>query len=151
MKIHEENILTVLKKIKDGTPGYPTRGPQAGKLRVLIGGPPCQVSERGPAFQRIHLPTPPLPVDGSAVGNSPMPASRYPPPPTLTPPPALQGFSKANRNASEEDKTKKNVLLPVFLEVLAVLKWDYAVIENVCGLLSGGYCRRDVCSPCAAS
>jgi hypothetical protein len=51
----------------------------------------------------------------------------------------LQGFSKANQGGAEE-KARRNVLVAVYLSVLAELKWDYFILENVAGLLSGALC-----------
>lgn len=54
--------------------------------------------------------------------------------------PCLQGFSKANQGEAEA-KARKNVMVAVYLSLLAELQWDYCILENVAGLLSGGCCR----------
>ncbi|KAL4447221.1 hypothetical protein ABPG77_007254 [Micractinium sp. CCAP 211/92] len=51
--------------------------------------------------------------------------------------PPCQGFSKANLS-SKEEKARKNILVGLYLSVLAELQWPYAIMENVTGLLAAG-------------
>ncbi|KAL4443686.1 hypothetical protein ABPG75_011423 [Micractinium tetrahymenae] len=51
--------------------------------------------------------------------------------------PPCQGFSKANMSG-KEDKARKNILVGLYLSVLAELQWPYAIMENVTGLLAAG-------------
>ena len=106
-KVFCEDICDFLTALQNKRAGHPSSGRRDGVVRILMGGPPCQV-------RCARAPTCDEGVGFAAWGDLAWRAC------------CVQGFSGANH--VDSGKAARNVLVAAFFATLEVLQWDYAVM-----------------------